>query len=116
MGGKSSSSSSSSTTTNTSDERIAATDNAMVTRVAGNNNTLSDYGAIEAAGELTLDVINNLTQVAMASLTQTQSAVDVLGQSTDNAYEFANYQTQNQQAKSLQDSLPCWLLAFPSLP
>lgn len=114
MGGSSSSSSSSKTTNNNSDERIAATDSATVTRVEGNDNTVSDFGAIQAAGNLTLEVINTLSEVALKTLTQTQTAVDVLGQSTDTAYEFANYQTQNQQARSLQDSLP-WLVAGVSI-
>ena len=114
MGGRSSSSSTSQNITTTSDERIAATDNAMVTRISGSNNTLTDHGAVEAAGELTLEVINNLSHLAQQSLNQTKTAIDVLGESTDNAYQFINAETGNDQNQTLTKVLP-WLVAGVSV-
>ncbi len=106
MGGKSSSSSSNQTTTIQTDERIAATDSATVTTLDGNNNILTDHGAIDKAGELTFEAINTLGQIALQSLTQTSSAVDVLGRSTDSAFEFVDDQNRDEENRTLETIVP----------
>lgn len=108
MGGKSSSSATTQTQTIQTDERIAATDSAFV--VTGSDNTLTDHGAIDKAGELSFEAINTLGQVALQSLTQTQTTVDTLGQSADRAFEFVDEQNRDEGSRTLTEIMP-WLMA-----
>lgn len=107
MGGKSSSSSSTSTTTIQTDERIAATDSAFVN--TGSDVVLSDYGAINAAGELGLETIHTLGQVALSSLWQSQNAIDSLKQSADNSFNFVDQQNRDEDSRTITELAP-WLM------
>lgn len=109
MGGKSSSSSSQSTSTVQTDKRIAATDSAIVTTVEGSNNIITDYEAIEKAGNLTYEAISKIGDIAMQALTQNQSAVDVLKSSTDNAFNFVDNQNRDEESRQLKELAP-WLV------
>lgn len=84
MGGKSSSSSSSSQATNTYDQRIAATDNAVVLKDALNNLhdvNITDGGAIASNEKIALAVI----QRAADAVSSTQ---DAAGMALDKFTEF----------------------------
>ncbi|MGH1403267.1 MAG: hypothetical protein ACRBDL_03400 [Alphaproteobacteria bacterium] len=114
MGGRSSSSSSSQTQTIQTDKRIAATDSATVITLDGDDNTLTDHGAIDKAGDLSLEVISKLGEVALKSLTQTEATVDVLGQSVDKTFSFVDDQSRDEDARTLSDIMP-WLVAGVSI-
>ena len=114
MGGKSSSASTTKTETTQTDERIAATDSAQVFTLEGNNNTLTDLGAIEKAGEISFEVINTLGEIALKSLNQTQSAVDVLGINADKTFEFVDQQNTPDDSRTITKLAP-WLLVGVSV-
>ncbi len=94
MGGKSSSSSSQSTSTSQVDKRIGATDNALVVMNEGEsaaiNITPTDYGALDGAREIVLEVLD-LTQKAQTGAFesiktnqgQTQSIINDLRTDTE---------------------------------
>jgi len=114
MGGKSSSKSSSSTSTTQIDGRIAATDDATVTRVNGNNNTTSDFGAIEQAGLLALEAIKSQNDITIEALSQSRGALDTAGKNADKVFEFVDDQNQNEGSRTFQQMLP-YLLAGVSV-
>lgn len=116
MGGSSKSSSASSSSSVASDERVAATDNASVRlmRINGSGNVLTDYDAIETAGEGLITAINNISDIAMLSLNQNAQTTQQYGQGVD---AMLQYKTQADQDKDerLTTKLAPYLLAGVSV-
>lgn len=114
MGGKSSSSSSSSTTTVQTDERIAATDSARVITVDGSNNILTDYDAINAAGEAIMAALDLQGEIALKALGQNQQALTTLQTGTDTLLKYKSEADQEKDER-LTTKLAPYLLAGVSI-
>lgn len=115
MGGKSSSKSSSSTTTTQIDERLAATDNASIIDIGSNSDVvLTDQGAIDSAGILALETINQFGAITMQALSQGESAVDVLSQRDQSFLDFADAQNRDDEQRTLENIMP-WLIGGVSV-
>lgn len=109
MGGRSKSSSKNETTTNQIDERIAATDSAQVFTLDGNNNTVTDHGAIDKAGNIVFETIELLGEVALKSLDQSKSATETLGFNADKTFEFVDNQNRDENGRTVTEIAP-WLI------
>lgn len=96
MGGKSKSSSSTTNQNLNYDERIGASDNAVVfsNNVDGDNNTVTDYGAITEAFGFANNVVENANKT-------TNKAFDYSQQVTHEAIEFAE-NSSNKAYKSME--------------
>lgn len=104
MGGKSSSKSSSTQSTTTRDERIAATDNAVVIKDAfqtvGNIN-VTDGGAIEAFERLSSGIIEGAGKLIDKALVSNDA-------SRDKALEFVSSKEEDSNSSNFQKALP-WI-------
>lgn len=102
MGGKSKSSSSTTNQTYNVDERIGASDNAVVlsNNIDGDNNIVSDYGAISGALDFANSTISNSqaivdkalsanTAANKQSLDFAEDALKKVNDATDKAYNFS---------------------------
>lgn len=116
MGGKSSSRSSTTNENYNIDERVAASDNAVLinTNIDGNNNTVTDLGAISKAFDFAeknnsdaFDFANNVADESFAfSKQSTSEAMEALNQNTRLAFDFANNATISADERVVNKLLP----------
>lgn len=111
MGGKSSSSSSS--TNQAIDNRIAATDSAIVL-TGGSSLNLTDPGLVDLAHsalsqneKLLLEVLEGARDFGLNALTS-------MGANADKAFEFVNTQNTDDQETTFRKAMP-WLMAGASV-
>lgn len=112
MGGKSSSSSSTAQTTTTRDERIAATDQAVVIKDAFQNLkdiSLVDGGAISANRDVTLAVLDGAQNAILGSFEAAGGALDKFQEFLTKANEKSTTDTTGAQ------KLAPWLLVGVSV-
>ncbi len=113
MGGKSSSSSSSSTTSQAYDNRIGATDSAVVL-AGGSSLSLTDPGLIDLAGlalsqneKILLEVLGGVQDFGIQTIQR-------LGSNADKAFEFVNEKSTSEEETTFRKALP-WLMAGASV-
>lgn len=113
MGGKSSSSSSSSTTSQAYDNRIGATDGAVVL-AGGSSLSLTDPGLIDLAGlalsqneKILLEVLGGVQDFGIQSIQR-------MGANADKAFEFVNEKSTSEEETTFRKALP-WLMAGASV-
>lgn len=99
------------------DERIAATDNAIVAR-DGSSISVLDGGAIQAAKELGLTALNSQEDIAREAIAQARvlggGALSAIAENADKAFEFVDKQRQDAEARVFTSSLP-WLVGGASV-
>ena len=115
MGGKSSSSSSS--TTNYIDERIAATDGAIVAR-EGSTVSVLDGGAIKEAFQFGTNALDANSEIVLKALDYANDlglgALKSIGENASQAFDFVDKQRQDEIGRSYRDIMP-WLVGGVSV-
>lgn len=133
MGGSSKSSSSSSTSSYQYDNRIAATDNAVVARADGTNSYVSvvqtDHGAIAGASQIANKSLDNNLLVTEKALEEngkialaavnlggelSTGALDAIHSNSETAFQFVDKQRQDSDLRAFQSVAP-WLISGASL-
>lgn len=137
MGGRSSSSSSSSQTTNQVDQRIAAQDSAIVVKDAnGVNIVRTDYGAIDAAGDIVFKSLdqnllitqeaNDLAEKSLDNNTMltfeiieganslSSKSLDAISGNANTAFDFVDKQRQDAEVRLISNIVP-WLVGGASV-
>jgi hypothetical protein len=115
MGGSSKSSSQQQTTY--IDERIGATDGAIVAR-EGSTVSVLDGGAIEQAFDFGLESLSSNEQIVLTALEYAANlgtgALQSIGANADQAFEFVDKQRQDDMGRSYREIVP-WLVAGASI-
>lgn len=109
MGGKSSSKSSTTNQNFNYDERIGASDQAVVysNNIDGNGNTVTDLGAIQKSYDTLLGFSDGMFDFANSTRSETY---DALNQNTKLAFEWANNASQTADERMINKALPILII------
>ena len=99
------------------DNRIAATDQAIVAR-DGSTISVLDAGAIDAAKELGITALTSNETIAREAIANARTlgtgSLTAIAQNADKAFEFVDKQRQDSESRTVQMVIP-WLMGGASI-